>query len=477
LPLSIDIGVCYSRAAFISEGSIEMVKDPLYGTPSFASSIYVNRQNHILFGEAADEQFAKELDPDRYQKGFKLFLGSRDRQTYLLQMSPEELLSRMIQNLKIEAERMASHRSASAFIAVPTQYDKNKRNLVQSAAREAGFNRVELFEEPIAVTIYHAWSTGVPSLVEGEIALVYNLGGTFDAALVRQERSGYKSFILKSKPEHSGGREFDRLMYEDLKNYCDPFLRNLLDLNNRSTEALRARFRVRKDLRHLKHVLSKGAEASILIEDGLPAASAVNYSLTQARFNSMIAPKVQQTIQFCDQLVHRANVRWERISRVILVGGSCRIPYVSEEWTRLPGRRVVRAENLDVAVCQGVAIYGNKRQAHIPELVDIVTPLVKSIKGIINLFLDDYSLAYPVMTYAQAIEYFVVARPDDERVVKGAMLRLPHPQGQTFVQVFLDRNNEVVYKNKKPYGRRLLVREFDTELREVFGNKELVLVE
>lgn len=477
MPLSIDIGACYSRCAFISEGSIKMVKDPLYDTPSFASSIYVNRHNQILFGQVADEQFAIELDPDRYQRGFKLYLGSRDRRTYLLQMSPEELLSRMIQNLKVEAERMFSHPSTSAFVAVPPQYDKYKRNLVQSAARKAGFNRVELLEEPVAVTIYHTWSTGVQSLVEGEIVLVYNLGATFDAALVWREQSRYNHFTLPGKPELCGGREFDSLIYEDLKNYCDPFLRDLLDFNSRSTEALRVRSRVRKDLRDLKHVLSERPEANILIEDGLPAASAVNYSLTQARFNSMIATKVQQTIKFCDQLVQRANVTWEHISQVILVGGSCRIPYISQEWMRLLGRRVVQAKNLDMAVCQGVALYGNERQPHLPELVDIVTPLVKTIKDIINLFRDDYPLVYPVMTYAQAIEYFVVARPDDERVVKGAMLRLPHPQGQTFVQVFLDRNNEVVYKDKKPYGRRLLVREFDTELREVFDTKELVLVE
>ncbi|MCK6512127.1 hypothetical protein L6R29_19510 [Myxococcota bacterium] len=82
------------------------------------------------------------------------------------------------------------------------------------------------------------------------------------------------------------------------------------------------------------------------------------------------------------------------------------------------------------------------------------------------------------MSYADAIRYFVEDKPNDSSIVKGAMLLQEHPQGKLFVQVFLNGDNELVCKSDgKPYGRRLIVRSLDSELKETFGNEELVVVE
>ena len=84
----------------------------------------------------------------------------------------------------------------------------------------------------------------------------------------------------------------------------------------------------------------------------------------------------------------------------------------------------------------------------------------------------------PQMTYTSAISYFVDERPKGTQVVKGAMLLQKHPQGMLLTQVFLDANNDLVSDRQgKPYGRRLVVREIDTELRRTFGDNDLVIVE
>ncbi|MBW4600850.1 MAG: hypothetical protein KME29_14930 [Calothrix sp. FI2-JRJ7] len=84
----------------------------------------------------------------------------------------------------------------------------------------------------------------------------------------------------------------------------------------------------------------------------------------------------------------------------------------------------------------------------------------------------------PLMTYDSAIKYFVTDRPSDSRVKKGAILRQPHKQGYHLAQVFLDSTNSVLcFTNGKPYGRQLVAKELDEELKEIFGNKDLIIVE
>ncbi|WP_449417512.1 hypothetical protein [Phormidium nigroviride] len=84
----------------------------------------------------------------------------------------------------------------------------------------------------------------------------------------------------------------------------------------------------------------------------------------------------------------------------------------------------------------------------------------------------------PIITYEETIKYFITDRPNDPKIKKGAILRQPHAQGYQLAQVFLDKNNQVVLNpNGAPYGRQLVARELDEELLEVFGTKQLIIVE
>ena len=84
----------------------------------------------------------------------------------------------------------------------------------------------------------------------------------------------------------------------------------------------------------------------------------------------------------------------------------------------------------------------------------------------------------PVMTYEDAIQYFVTDRPSDPRVEKGAILRQSHPKGQFLAQMFLDGNNQILYcSTGKPYGRKLVAKKLDRELQDTFGTKDLIIVE
>ena len=84
----------------------------------------------------------------------------------------------------------------------------------------------------------------------------------------------------------------------------------------------------------------------------------------------------------------------------------------------------------------------------------------------------------PIMTYESAIKYFVTERPKEPQYIKGALLKRSHKQGYWMVQVFLDQNNNLIYTDSRTlYGRQLVAKDLDDELKEAFGKEELIIVE
>ncbi|MBW4626219.1 MAG: hypothetical protein KME49_12125 [Brasilonema octagenarum HA4186-MV1] len=107
--------------------------------------------------------------------------------------------------------------------------------------------------------------------------------------------------------------------------------------------------------------------------------------------------------------------------------------------------------------------------------------ITNELAGAMRLLLNQIPLEPEVireMTYEASISYFVTQRPRDPRVAKGAMLRQPHPKGELFLQVFLDKNNELICGDDgNPFGRQVIVIKFDSELMDTFGTDSLVIVE
>ncbi len=355
--LGIDLGTCLSCAAALVDGELKLVKDPVKHGYSFPSSVYVTERGEVLVGHAADNNRRKE--PGRYKREFKRDWGNRE--PYRLgdrAFTPEELAAEVLRKLKTEADKLAGHRGATidtALVTVPANYQLHKRTLVKQAGAAAGFRHVEILEEPVAAAIYYTWSGG--AVEEGDILLVYDLGGgTFDAALIR--RTG-ESFELLAPPvglEHCGGVDFDRKIYADLQERTSPALRELLDPARRDIEALRARAVVADFCRDVKHQLSEALEASDEIL--LPRVDPETYELTRERFNAMIKPLLDETCELCRAHVRGAGVSWEQVKGVLLVGGSCRAPYVQEIVERQLGRPVLWVEDPELAVCKGAAIRG-----------------------------------------------------------------------------------------------------------------------
>lgn len=351
LKLGIDFGTCYSSAALLIEGVPTPINAPL--TPGYClpSSVFITEQGEILVGQAAENN--QQKNPLSYRREFKRDLGSTDPYTFgTTYMLPEELITEIIKKLKGEAEKVAQGRGekplTEALITVPATYGKYKRDLMQEAGQKAGFSQIQLLEEPVAAAIYYSHHAQIK---DGDIILVYDLGGgTFDATLMQKQGDKYQVLGMPKGLSHCGGKDFDRLIFQQLKNSCSAELRQQLEQKN----AWLARAIVGNLCRDLKHQLSEQSEASIYIPMGLGQME--SFELTSEAFNEMIAPLIEETLDCCEQLVRSAKKDWTQVNRLLLVGGSSRIPYVKEAIEKRLEISPFLVDKPELAVCLGAAM-------------------------------------------------------------------------------------------------------------------------
>jgi actin-like ATPase involved in cell morphogenesis len=357
--LGIDFGTTFSSAAILINGEIKRVKEPSKLGYSFPSTIFVDKQGKVFVGQVAENQ--RFQDPSSYIQEFKKELGKTMSSTWgIRKFLPEDLVSEMFKVLKQEAEKMVNQPIDSVIATIPASYTGYRSELMEKAARDAGFKQVQLLPEPVAAAIYydHPSSGGKP-LADGEILLVYDLGGgTFDAALLQKRGNGYQMLAQPVGDENLGGSNFDWAMYQDLQAQCSDTLRQSLNPRAQEERAMKIRLRVKDWLREFKHQLSSVEQHT----DELPIGDFESYTLTRQRFEEMIHPQIQTTCGLCNQLVTSAGLRWEQVGKILLVGGSCRIPYVQRLLHDQFKRPVEWVDELELAVCLGAAIYREVEQ-------------------------------------------------------------------------------------------------------------------
>ncbi len=361
--LGIDFGTCFSSAAFMDGGTLTFVKDPLSVSFSVPSSAFVTPQGQVLIGKAANNQHLR--DPQRYRREFKRDLGKTDplhlgTHPFL----PEQLIAHVLGKIKSDADAQMKSLGKPLFtgavLTIPATYQEHKRNLMLKAATKAGFGAEELtlLEEPVAAALHYARQS---NMAEGEILLVYDLGGgTFDTALLQKRGDRFEYLALPAGIERCGGIDFDRAIYTDLIKH-HPELQDVLRGDRQDKAALMARASIGERCIDLKHQLSdvEEAELSVIVPG---TGNFIEYSLTRTAFQQMIAPTIQETISCSQQMLQQANISPKQINRILLVGGSCRIPYVQHILQQTFKRPINAASDLELVVCQGAALYATQHE-------------------------------------------------------------------------------------------------------------------
>lgn len=357
MQLGIDFGTCNSSAACMNNEEILLIKDPTTQGYSIPSSVFVAAGKRIFVGKTADNQ--RKLDPESYRRELKRELGLRiPLRLGNYEFQPQELIVHLIRKIKSDADAMMSALEQPPFtgvvLTVPATYGDHMQDLMREIAVKAGFlaDEVTLLEEPVATAWYYAY-TQPDSMHDGEILLVYDLGGgTFDTALLQKQGNSFNPLGLPAGDPQCGGIYFDLAIYHDCKERY-PEVKEVLQRED-SNKLLR-QILLGDYCTDLKHQLSEVEQGAALIL--LPDLNPVFYQLWRREFEQMISPTIHKTLQCCRDMVQSANITYEQISHILLVGGSCRIPYVREQLKREFACPISPVIDPELVVCQGAAVY------------------------------------------------------------------------------------------------------------------------
>jgi molecular chaperone DnaK len=371
--VGIDFGTTNSEVAVFKRGRALPLAHS-NGERMIASVVYVDEEGATHVGRAAKN--VAVLHPDRTVKSVKRDLGSARR--YWIgdrEYSPEQIAAFIFGQLKAVAEQALGQEVSKAVITVPANFDDRKRQATRRAAALAGLEAVRMVNEPTAAALAY----GVDSECSGTL-LVYDLGGgTFDVSVLRAGGGVFQVLACRGEA-HLGGDDFDQ----------------------RIAEVLLERFKeetgieLKADRLAMQKILQAAEQAKMELSETDTVRVAVPFlaanelgpchletRISRQEFEQLICAYLERTIRLTRGALQDARLRPQEIERVLLVGGSTRIPAVRAAIEELFGRQAEKAVNPEEVVACGAAVQAGilAGQAEATALVD-VTPLGLGVETI-----------------------------------------------------------------------------------------------
>ncbi|HEY0881911.1 MAG TPA: Hsp70 family protein, partial [Archangium sp.] len=351
--LGIDLGTTNSAAAVFDGTQVHLVRTPQGGTLT-PSIVRFDAKGNALVGAKARRML--DADPDNTRGEFKRLMGTQQLLEFPAakkKLKPEELSAEVLKSLRADVQEQFGIAPARAVISVPALFELPQSSATSEAARLAGFERVELIQEPIASALAAGWTT---ENAAGSW-MVYDLGGgTFDASLL-ETRDGLLRVIGHDGDNFLGGRDFDHALVD--------FVLQRLSADA-GVSLLRSDPSIAAGLRKLKFAvedvkieLTRAANANVL----LPALKLgehvldVDVTLTRDDVTRLCTPLVDRSIMVCLRLLQAHGLDPAQLSRLVLVGGPTVMPVLRQRLKDLFG--VTLADGLDpmTLVAQGAALY------------------------------------------------------------------------------------------------------------------------
>ena len=347
--LGIDVGTTRTAAAIgrtdAGLGDFEIVNlgDRSSSVPSV---LYVGSDGNVLVGDAAERRATS--DPDRVVREFKRRIG--DPTPIVVggrSWSPEDLSARLVRWV---VDRVAEREGGPAdriAITHPASWGAHKKDRLTAALNAIGIP-ASFLAEPQAAALHYAAAERVDA---GSTIAVYDLGGgTFDAAVVHKDGRG---FTLTGRPEgveRLGGIDFDEAVFEHVRAGLP---RAFDGLDEADPGVLSAVAAVRRECTEAKEALSSDTEVSLPV---LTPAGTGSVRLHRSEFESMIRSRIEETVDALRRAVESAGLTPDKLSAVLLVGGSSRIPLVAEMVSEQLGRPVAVDADPKNAIAKGAAL-------------------------------------------------------------------------------------------------------------------------
>jgi len=372
LPIGIDLGTTYSVVAYVDPTGrpttvLNQSGDLL--TPSAVGF----EDGQVIVGKEAVK--GSVLEPDAFADCFKRDMGRGRfrRQVGGHEVPPEVLNGFLLERLKQDAERRLGP-IRRVVITVPAFFDETRRKATQEAGKLAGLEVLDIINEPTAAAVafgYHQATLRGPNApaADGERVLVYDLGGgTFDVSILEVQGRSFRTLATDGDVQ-LGGKDFDERLVGHL---ASRFLEaHGVDPRGDARDAAQLWL----DAQDAKHALSERTKTTVVM---FHAGVRMRLDITRAEFEELTRDLLERTQSTTAQVVKQAQLDWPQIDRVLLVGGSTRMPMVGEMLKKLAGREPDRSQSADEVVAHGAALYaamllGEKGDAGQPkfELVNV----------------------------------------------------------------------------------------------------------
>jgi molecular chaperone DnaK len=347
--VGIDLGTTYSVVACLDPSGRPATVLNSWGDLLTPSAVLCDEE--ILVGKEAVK--ASALVPDRYAECFKRDMGSPSFRGKIrgIDVPPEVLSAFVLERLKKDAEqRLGPIRRV--VITVPAFFDETRRKATQDAGRLAGLEVLDIINEPTAAALAFAHNRGFfgASAAPGgpQRVLVYDLGGgTFDVTILQIEAGDFRA-LATDGDVRLGGKDLD----ERLVNYLADQFQAAQGVDPRSDPQQAAQLWL--DAQEAKHGLSERTKTSVIC---YYAGIRMKIEITREQFEGLTRDLIERTETTTSLVVSQAGLQWPEIDRVLLVGGSTRIPAVRQMLKRISGRESDCSQSPDEAVAHGAAIY------------------------------------------------------------------------------------------------------------------------
>jgi len=350
--LGIDLGTTLSAAATARDGLIEIVQLGEQ-TATMPSIVVVRADVEVLVGDAAARESADE--PARTARGFKRRLGDPD--PIVLGGTPygaEALLAHLLRAIVARVSDGAGGPPDAIVLTHPASYGTDKIALLEQAARQAGIENVTFLTEPEAAAIHDDQAD--PLTVVSVVAVSDIGGGTFDAALLRKTETGFDVIGTPEELEHLGGIDFDEAFSSSVVGFVRA---NGVEVNEDDPTTAAALVRLQDEGRRAKEALSSDAQTTVHVD--LPGFQ-TDLPLTREDFEDLVRPRIAETIGVLARVTESAGFTFHGLDRILLVGGSSRIPLVAEMVGEATGRPVTIDADSKDSIALGAAFVAEQRR-------------------------------------------------------------------------------------------------------------------
>ena len=380
--IGIDLGTTNSCVA-VMEGGEPVVIANAEGNRTTPSVVAFSKTGERMVGQVAKRQAV--TNADRTISSIKRHMGTDykvdiDGKKY----TPQEISAMILQKLKADAEAYLGGTVTEAVITVPAYFNDAQRQATKDAGKIAGLDVKRIINEPTAAALAY----GVDKEAEQKV-MVYDLGGgTFDVSIL-DIGDGVIEVLATNGNTHLGGDDFD----ECVMNYLVSEFKKAegIDLSNDKVAMQRLKEAAEKAKIELSGVTSTNINLPYITADAT-GPKHLDVTLTRAKFNELTAHLVEATAGPVKQAMADAGLTANDISKVLLVGGSTRIPAVQDEVKKLTGKEGFKGINPDECVAVGAAIQGGVLGGDVKGLLLLdVTPLslgIETMGGVFTKLID-----------------------------------------------------------------------------------------